>query len=59
MIEADFALWLAREILPHETALRRWLRKRVPEDLTMDDVVQETYARLATISAPSAAQNSP
>ncbi|CCW17841.1 FIG006045: Sigma factor, ECF subfamily [Sphingobium indicum BiD32] len=57
MIEADFALWLAREILPHETALRRWLRKRVPEDLTMDDVVQETYARLATISAPSAIAN--
>ena len=44
--------WLAEQILPHEPALRRWLRERlslVPADV--DDIVQESYARLAAMEA--------
>jgi len=43
-------VWLSRHILPHESALRAQLsRWRVPNDLDVDDVVQEAYARLAML----------
>jgi RNA polymerase sigma-70 factor (ECF subfamily) len=41
--------WLARHILPHEPALRAWLRRRVTPGLEVDDVVHETYAALAAL----------
>jgi RNA polymerase sigma factor (sigma-70 family) len=40
-------VWLSRHILPHEPALRAWLRGRVSRELDLDDVIQETYAVLA------------
>lgn len=43
--------WLAQHILPHEPALRAWLRRRRIEGLETDDVVQETYAVLAALPA--------
>src|SRR5262245_3099085 len=43
------ALWLARFILPHEAALRAWLRRKAAAGFEVDDIVQETYARLSTI----------
>jgi RNA polymerase sigma-70 factor (ECF subfamily) len=46
----DRAIWLSRHIVPHEAALRAQLsRWRVPDDLDVDDIVQETYARLAKL----------
>lgn len=47
------ALWLGRHVLPHEAALRVWLRRRRLEGLEIDDVIQETYTRL--IAADSVA----
>lgn len=47
---STFVTWLARNVLPHEPALRHWLQRRARLDmlgLTADDIVQETYARLA------------
>ncbi len=41
------AQWLARHVLPHEPALRAWLRKKATFGFDIDDVVQETYAILA------------
>lgn len=41
--------WVGREILPHEGALRRWLRGFVPVD-EIEDVVQESYCRLAALN---------
>lgn len=44
--------WLARNILPHEPALRRWLGRRVRFGglgLGCDDIVQEAYAKLAAM----------
>lgn len=38
--------WFASEVLPHEPALRSWLKARFPTLGDSDDVVQETYARL-------------
>lgn len=38
--------WFAREVLPHEPALRRWL-SRFARDLDPDDIVQEAYAKMA------------
>ena len=41
----DMDEWFARNVLPHEPDLRRWLA-RVAADLDQDDMVQETYAAL-------------
>jgi len=43
------AEWLARHICPHEPALRRWLTRRPSFRYDIDDVVQEAYAKLATL----------
>jgi RNA polymerase sigma-70 factor (ECF subfamily) len=40
------ALWLSRHALPHEPALRAWLSSRRVPGVEIDDVIQETYARL-------------
>lgn len=45
-ISGERAIWLARHVIPHEPALRAWLRKRRLAGLEIDDIVQETYARL-------------
>jgi len=53
-------LWFAKEVLPHEAALRRWLGRRAGAfACDPDEIVQETYARLwaanaALILAPRA-----
>jgi RNA polymerase sigma factor (sigma-70 family) len=48
------ALWLARHVLPAEPSLRAWLRrKRLSED-EIDDLVQETYAKLASLDSVDA-----
>ncbi|MDR6625834.1 sigma-70 family RNA polymerase sigma factor [Caulobacter segnis] len=41
------AIWLARNALPYESALRAWLSRRPLAGLEVDDIVQETYAILA------------
>jgi len=40
--------WFARDVLPHEPDLRKWLRGRVRglASLDVDEVVQDAYARL-------------
>lgn len=44
------AVWLGRNVFPHEAALRQWLSARTASaGLEVDDVVQETYAILASI----------
>jgi RNA polymerase sigma factor (sigma-70 family) len=46
LLSDDRALWLSRHVLPLEPALRAWLRSRRVAGLEIDDIVQETYARL-------------
>lgn len=52
------ALWLSRHILPHEPSLRAQLsRWRVPNGLEADDVIQEAYAKLATVDEVESIRN--
>jgi RNA polymerase sigma factor (sigma-70 family) len=44
--EAEQARWFSREVQPHESRLRAYLRRRFPTITDIDDIVQETYARL-------------
>ena len=43
----DRSVWLARHVLPHEPALRAWLRQKRNLPIDVDDLVQESYAILA------------
>src|SRR3954462_14061780 len=52
-VSDDRASWLASNVLPHEPALRSWLRHKRVVDLDVDDIVQETYARLAALQTVS------
>lgn len=45
----DQSRWFKEEVQPHEPALREWLRRRFPSLSDIDDLVQETYARLFRI----------
>ena len=44
--DLDIARWFAAEVHPHEPALRSYLRAHFPSLRDIDDLVQETYARL-------------
>ncbi|MDE1146417.1 MAG: RNA polymerase sigma factor [Azospirillaceae bacterium] len=47
-ITIERAHWLALHVVPHEPALRAWLKRKAGLHCDVDDVVQETYAILAT-----------
>ncbi len=49
-VSDERARWLARHALPHEPALRAWLRHG-PGGLELDDIVQETYSVLAGLES--------
>jgi RNA polymerase sigma-70 factor (ECF subfamily) len=49
VIDNARALWLARFVLPHEPALRAWLKRKGTMTFDADDLVQETYAVLASL----------
>ncbi len=44
-------MWVVTHILPHEPAIRAWLRRArvAPEDV--DDVIQEAYSRLSALDS--------
>lgn len=48
MDRAERIRWFARELLPHEQAVRRWLTRRVRglPGCDLDEVIQEAYARV-------------
>ena len=47
---ARVVAWLGREILPHEAAVRSWLRRSFAAAGDVDDIIQETYCRLAALT---------
>jgi RNA polymerase sigma-70 factor (ECF subfamily) len=49
--ESADARWFATEVQPHDAALRAWLRSKFPALGDVDDVVQETYARVLRLRA--------
>lgn len=40
------ARWFTSHVLPHEPALRAWLRRSFPHADCVDDVIQDSYLRL-------------
>jgi RNA polymerase sigma-70 factor (ECF subfamily) len=46
LVPAEHSRWFREEIRPHERELRAFLQRRFPTIGDLDDVVQETYARL-------------
>lgn len=45
----DMTAWMAREIVPHEAAVRRWLSRRWHRIVDAEDVIQEAYCRIASL----------
>lgn len=43
--------WIARNVIPHEAAIRAWLKRNRLYDLDVDDVVQEMYARIVALES--------
>lgn len=43
---AEQSRWFTEEVQPHENALRKFLRGRVPSTADVDDVVQDSYLKL-------------
>jgi RNA polymerase sigma factor (sigma-70 family) len=56
-VSNERALWLARNLLPHEPALRAWLAGKRLRGVDLDDIVQETYAILAGLESVAAIRN--
>ena len=46
LVPAEDTRWFKEEVRPHERELRAFLQRRFPTVGDVDDVVQETYARL-------------
>ena len=50
------ARWFAEEIQPHESALRAYLQSRFPDVHDVDDLVQESFARVLQVPETSKIQ---
>jgi RNA polymerase sigma factor (sigma-70 family) len=48
-VNADRVEWICSNVLPHEGALRSWLRSHQLIDADISDIVQETYAVLTSM----------
>jgi RNA polymerase sigma-70 factor (ECF subfamily) len=48
---SNIIAWLAREIIPHEVAIRKWLARRWSHVIDVDDVIQEAYCRIANLAS--------
>jgi RNA polymerase sigma factor (sigma-70 family) len=58
MVErSEIAMWVGRRILPHEAEVRAWLRRASVPTHEIDDVIQESYAKLSGIDDVSHIQN--
>jgi RNA polymerase sigma factor (sigma-70 family) len=49
----DRAQWLAKHILPLEPQLRGWIARNGSKFIEADDLIQQAYARLATLASVS------
>jgi RNA polymerase sigma factor (sigma-70 family) len=52
-VSTQRARWLGAHILPLEPQLRGWLRRVTPPGLEVDDLIKETYAKLAGLATVS------
>jgi RNA polymerase sigma factor (sigma-70 family) len=47
----DIVAWVGSHVLPHEAAVRVWLRRWTGRSQDIDDVIQEAYSRLASLES--------
>lgn len=47
----NIAVWMAKEIIPHERAVARWLARRWSRLVDVEDVIQEAYCRIAGLES--------
>lgn len=45
----DIVAWVGSHVLPHEAAVRSWLKRWTGREQDIDDVIQEAYCRLAAM----------
>ncbi len=50
---AEIVAWVGSQVLPHEGDVRAWLRRRLPSQASVDDVIQEAYCRIAALGSVS------
>jgi RNA polymerase sigma-70 factor (ECF subfamily) len=43
--------WVGTQILPHEADVRAWLRRARVHEADVDDILQESYCRMAALSS--------
>lgn len=43
--------WVGAHLMPHEPAVRRWLRRSLVSRDDVDDLIQEAYCRIASLDA--------
>lgn len=56
-VSDDRALWLATYVMPHEPAVRGWLRRGRHLHADIDDIIQEAYAKLVCVADVSSIDN--
>jgi RNA polymerase sigma factor (sigma-70 family) len=56
-VSEDRALWLAAQVMPHEPAVRGWLRRGRHLHVDIDDIIQEAYAKLVSLPDVAAIDN--
>ena len=49
-VSDERALWLATYVMPHEAAVRGWLKRGRHLHSDIDDIIQETYAKLVSVA---------
>jgi RNA polymerase sigma factor (sigma-70 family) len=47
----DIVAWVGSHVLPHEAAVRAWLKRWTGRAQDLDDVIQEAYSRLASLDS--------
>jgi RNA polymerase sigma-70 factor (ECF subfamily) len=47
----DITAWIARAVIPHEAAIRKWLARRWGHVIDVEDVIQEAYCRIASLAS--------
>lgn len=53
----EIVAWVGSHVLPHEADLRAWLRRLAVSPDQIDDVVQETYCKLAAMDGVAHIEN--
>jgi RNA polymerase sigma-70 factor (ECF subfamily) len=49
--------WVGSHVLPHEGAVRKWLGRFVLDPADIDDVIQESYCRIAALESVAHIEN--